>query len=231
MARALEVGAVQWLAANAEDVKEAEANGMRPAMLDRLRLTEQRVADIVAAVRQVIALPDPIGRVTKMETRPNGLQIGRKTVPLGVIAIIYEARPNVTVDAAALCLKSGNVCILRGGKEAIRSNTPRGGADAPARWSPWDCRRTASVSCRTRAARAQTRLMHLNGYVDVLIPRGGAGLIRAVARAGERAGHPDGRGRVPHLCGFGSRTSTWRRRFCTTRNARARRCATRWNAC
>ena len=118
IARALEVGAPQWL----EDMKEAEANGMRPAMLDRLRLTEQRVADIVAAVRQVIALPDPVGRVTKMETRPNGLQIGRKTVPLGVIAIIYEARPNVTVDAAALCLKSGNVCILRGGKESIRSN-------------------------------------------------------------------------------------------------------------
>ena len=121
IARALEVGAPQWLAANAEDMKEAEANGMRPAMLDRLRLTEQRVADIVAAVRQVIALPDPVGRVTKMETRPNGLQIGRKTVPLGVIAIIYEARPNVTVDAAALCLKSGNVCILRGGADARRA--------------------------------------------------------------------------------------------------------------
>ena len=105
IARALEVGAPQWLAANAEDMKEAEANGMRPAMLDRLRLTEQRVADIVAAVRQVIALPDPVGRVTKMETRPNGLQIGRKTVPLGVIAIIYEARPNVTVDAAVLCFQ------------------------------------------------------------------------------------------------------------------------------
>ena len=181
VARALEVGAVQWLAANAEDVKEAEANGMRPAMLDRLRLTEQRVADIVAAVRQVIALPDPVGRVTKMETRPNGLQIGRKTVPLGVIAIIYEARPNVTVDAAALCLKSGNVCILRGGKEAIRSNRcaaalMRGALESVG--LPEDCISLVQDTSHESA----NELMHLNGYVDVLIPRGGAGLIRAVAR-------------------------------------------------
>ena len=111
----------EWLSANAEDVAEAREAGMRPAMLDRLTLTPQRVADIVDGVRQVAALPDPIGQVTKMETRPNGLIIGRRRVPLGVIAIIFEARPNVTVDAAALCLKSGNVCILRGGKEAFRS--------------------------------------------------------------------------------------------------------------
>ena len=181
IARALEVGAPQWLAANAEDMKEAEANGMRPAMLDRLRLTEQRVADIVAAVRQVIALPDPVGRVTKMETRPNGLQIGRKTVPLGVIAIIYEARPNVTVDAAALCLKSGNVCILRGGKESIRSNRcaaalMRGALESVG--LPEDCISLVQDTSRESA----NELMHLNGYVDVLIPRGGAGLIRAVAR-------------------------------------------------
>ena len=180
IARALEVGAPQWLAANAEDMKEAEANGMRPAMLDRLRLTEQRVADIVAAVRQVIALPDPVGRVTKMETRPNGLQIGRKTVPLGVIAIIYEARPNVTVDAAALCLKSGNVCILRGGKESIRSNRcaaalMRGALESVG--LPEDCISLVQDTSRESA----NELMHLNGYVDVLIPRGGAGLIRAVA--------------------------------------------------
>ena len=168
IARALEVGAPQWLAANAEDMKEAEANGMRPAMLDRLRLTEQRVADIVAAVRQVIALPDPVGRVTKMETRPNGLQIGRKTVPLGVIAIIYEARPNVTVDAAALCLKSGNVCILRGGKESIRSNRcaaalMRGALESVG--LPEDCISLVQDTSRESA----NELMHLNGYVDVLI--------------------------------------------------------------
>ena len=122
IASMLEARSAQWLAANAEDVAQAEQDGMRPAMIDRLRLTQARIDGIVAAVRQVIALPDPIGHVTNMETRPNGLQIGRKSVPLGVVAIIYEARPNVTVDAAALCLKSGNVCILRGGKEAIRSN-------------------------------------------------------------------------------------------------------------
>ena len=112
----------EWLAANAQDVQAAKAVGMRPAMLDRLTLTPERIAGIVDGVRQIIALPDPIGQVTKMETRPNGLIIGRRRVPLGVIAIIFEARPNVTVDAAALCLKSGNVCILRGGKEAIHSN-------------------------------------------------------------------------------------------------------------
>ena len=112
----------QWLEANAQDVAAAKEAGIRPAMLDRLTLTPERIAGIVEGVRQVAALPDPIGRVDKMETRPNGLIIGRRRVPLGVIAIIFEARPNVTVDAAALCLKSGNACILRGGKEAIRSN-------------------------------------------------------------------------------------------------------------
>ena len=112
----------EWLAANAQDIAAAKESGMRPAMLDRLSLTPERIAGIVEGVRQVAALPDPIGRVDKMETRPNGLITGRRRVPLGVIAIIFEARPNVTVDAAALCLKSGNVCILRGGKEAFRSN-------------------------------------------------------------------------------------------------------------
>ncbi len=180
VARALEAGAAQWLAANAEDVKEAEANGMRAAMLDRLRLTEKRVTEIVAAVRQVIALPDPVGCVTRMETRPNGLKIGRKSVPLGVIAMIYEARPNVTVDAAALCLKSGNACILRGGKEAIHSNRCAVALMRGALASvglPEDCVSLVQDTSRESA----NELMHLNEYVDVLIPRGGAGLIRAVA--------------------------------------------------
>ena len=105
----------EWLSANAEDVAAAKAAGMRSAMLDRLTLTPDRIAGIVEGVRQVIALPDPIGRADRTETRPNGLIISRRRVPLGVIAIIFEARPNVTVDAAALCLKSGNVCILRSG--------------------------------------------------------------------------------------------------------------------
>ena len=154
---------------------------MRPAMLDRLTLTPERVAGIVDGVRQVAALPDPIGRVDKMETRPNGLIIGRRRVPLGVIAIIFEARPNVTVDAAALCLKSGNVCILRGGKEAIRSNRCVAELMRQALRSvglPEDCISLVQDTSHETA----NELMHLDGYVDVLIPRGGAGLIRAVAK-------------------------------------------------
>ena len=170
-----------WLAANAKDVAAAKEAGMRPAMLDRLTLTPERIAGIVEGVRQVASLPDPIGRVDKMETRPNGLIIGRRRVPLGVIAIIFEARPNVTVDAAALCLKSGNVCILRGGKEAIRSN--RCAAELMRRaleeaGLPADCISLVQDTSHETA----NALMHLDGYVDVLIPRGGAGLIRAVAR-------------------------------------------------
>ena len=170
-----------WLAANAEDVAAAKEAGMRPAMLDRLTLTPDRVADIVDGVRQVMALPDPIGQITKMETRPNGLIIGRRRVPLGVIAIIFEARPNVTVDAAALCLKSGNVCILRGGKEAIRSNRCVTALMREALRSaglPEDCISLVQDTSHETA----NELMHLDGYVDVLIPRGGAGLIRAVAK-------------------------------------------------
>ena len=171
----------EWLEANAADIAAAKENGMRPAMLDRLTLTPERVAGIVDAVRQVIALPDPIGRVTKMETRPNGLIIGRRTVPLGVIAIIFEARPNGTVDAAALCLKSGNVCILRGGKEAFRSNMAVTKLMREALVSvglPEDCISLVQDTSRETA----NELMHLDRYVDVLIPRGGAGLIRTVAK-------------------------------------------------
>ena len=171
----------EWLSANAEDAAAAKAAGMRPAMLDRLLLTGERIAGIVEGVRQVMALPDPIGKVDKMETRPNGLIIGRRRVPLGVVAIIYEARPNVTVDAAALCLKSGNVCILRGGKEAIRSNRKAVELMRAALASaglPEDCVSLVQDTSHETA----NELMHLDGYVDVLIPRGGAGLIRTVAK-------------------------------------------------
>lgn len=171
----------EWLAANAKDVAAAKDAGMRPALLDRLTLTPERVDGIKDGIRQIIALPDPIGRVDKMETRPNGLIIGKKRVPLGVIAIIFEARPNVTVDAAALCLKSGNVCILRGGKEAIHSNRCAVGLMREALIQtglPEDCISLVQDTSRESA----NELMHLNGYVDVLIPRGGAGLIRAVAK-------------------------------------------------
>lgn len=171
----------EWLSANAEDVAAAKEAGMRSAMLDRLTLTPSRIAGIVDGVRQVIALPDPIGTADKTETRPNGLIISRRRVPLGVIAIIFEARPNVTVDAAALCLKSGNACILRGGKEAIRSNRCVTALMREALASvglPEDC-----ISLVRDTSRETAReLMHLDGYVDVLIPRGGAELIRTVAK-------------------------------------------------
>lgn len=171
----------EWLAANEKDMEVARENGMRPAMMDRLKLTPARIEGIVDGVRQVKALPDPIGKMDKLEVRPNGLQIGKRRVPLGVIAIIYEARPNVTVDAAALCLKSGNVCILRGGKEAFHSNRAAVAIMQDALESaglPRDC---VSLVQDTSRESAQ-ELMHLNAYVDVLIPRGGAGLIRTVAK-------------------------------------------------
>ena len=116
IAAALEARKDEILQANAADMAAAKEAGMRPSLLDRLALDEKRIAGIVDGVRQVAALPDPIGTVTKMYNRPNGLTIGKRRVPLGVIGIIYEARPNVTVDAAALCLKAGNAVILRGGK-------------------------------------------------------------------------------------------------------------------
>ena len=167
------------LAANAEDMDAARAAGMRPAMLDRLLLDAGRIAGVAAGVRQVAALDDPVGRMVEMSTRPNGLQIGKRTVPLGVIGMIYEARPNVTVDAAVLCLKAGNAVILRGGKEAFRTNCAltelmRGAIEAAG--LPADAVSLVQDTSRASA----TELMGLRGYLDVLIPRGGAGLIRSV---------------------------------------------------
>ena len=167
------------LAANEEDLSAARESGMIPALLDRLTLTPQRIEGMVEGVRQVAALPDPIGQVTKMERRPNGLIIGRRRVPLGVVGIIYEARPNVTVDAAALCLKSGNAVILRGGKEAICSNLTLADIMRDALESvglPRDCVSLVGDTSRESAY----ELMNLTGYLDVLIPRGGKGLIRSV---------------------------------------------------
>ncbi len=169
------------LEANALDLSAAQAAGTRPALLDRLALTPERVAGMAQGARQIAALPDPTGTADRSFTRPNGLRVSRRRVPLGVVGIIYEARPNVTVDAAALCLKSGNACILRGGKEAFRSNRAevelmRGALEAAG--LPRDC---VSLVQDTSRASAQ-ELMHLDQYLDVLIPRGGAGLIRAVAK-------------------------------------------------
>jgi glutamate-5-semialdehyde dehydrogenase len=167
------------LDANAADLEAARAANMRPALLDRLSLDAARIDGIVEGVLQVAALPDPIGEVTKMSTRPNGLTIGKRRVPLGVIGIIYEARPNVTVDAAALCLKSGNAVILRGGKEAYQSNHAFVSIMRDALEQaglPRDC--VALVTDTSRESAVE--LMNLTAYLDVLIPRGGAGLIRSV---------------------------------------------------
>ena len=179
IARALKERESAILAENQKDLAAARESGMKASLLDRLALSPQRIDGIVEGVRQVAALPDPIGCVTRMEKRPNGLVIGKRRVPLGVIGIIYEARPNVTVDAAALCLKSGNAVILRGGKEAFRSNKAfvavmRDALEAAG--LPRDC--VALVEDTSRASAQE--LMGLTGYLDVLIPRGGAGLIRTV---------------------------------------------------
>ncbi len=179
IAAALKEHEAHILAENEADLAAAQAAGMSASLLDRLALSPVRIDGIVEGVRQVAALPDPIGSVTKQGLRPNGLTIGKRRVPLGVIGIIYEARPNVTVDAAALCLKSGNAVILRGGKEAFRSNRAfvtamRGALESAG--LPADC--VALVEDTTRASAHE--LMGLTGYLDVLIPRGGAGLIRSV---------------------------------------------------
>lgn len=180
MADALDADAPAILAANAEDLRAAEAKGIAGAMLDRLKLDPARLAAIANAVREVAELPDPVGQVTRRETRPNGLSIERVRVPLGVIAMIYEARPNVTADAAALCLKAGNGVLLRGGSEAIRSNSAIAaslgrallahGIPAAALTLVEDLRRETMVE-----------LLQLNDIVDLAIPRGGEGLIRFVA--------------------------------------------------
>ncbi len=181
IASILEERAEEWLAANREDTDAAKAAGISPALLDRLTLTPARIAGIAAAVREAAVLPDPVGQVTKETVRPNGLSIRQVRVPMGVIAIIFEARPNVTVDAAVLCLKAGSACILRGGKEAIRSNRKAVELMREAVASaglPEDCVSLVQSTDRETAR----ELMHLEKYVDVLIPRGGPGLIRSVAR-------------------------------------------------
>lgn len=167
------------LEANTRDIANGEQAGMSAALLDRLRLSQARIAGMAQGVRDIIALADPVGRVLAGGNRPNGLQIVKVAVPLGVVAVIFEARPNVTADAAALCLKSGNAVILRGGKEAIHSNRAIAGIMRRALEKaelPQDCIQLVEDTSRDSA----NELMRLNDYVDVLIPRGGSGLIRAV---------------------------------------------------
>ncbi len=177
MATALEEGAAEILAANAVDVENAKEH-LSPVMIDRLRLDEKRIKGIAQGIREVVALPDPVGGVLKKTTLPNGLEVTKKRVPLGVIGIIYESRPNVTADAGALCFKSGNACVLRGGKEAYHSSAAiiqimknalvKEGLNG-------NCINLVEDTSRQSA----TVLMTATGYIDALIPRGGAGLIRA----------------------------------------------------
>ena len=179
IAAALGQGAGEILAANRADLDAARGSGMAPAMLDRLALDEKRVQSIATGVEEIIALPDPVGRTDAGWTRPNGLSITRVRVPLGVVGIIYEARPNVTADAAALCLKSGNACILRGGKEAVKTNIAMAGVMRQALEKagfPADAVQLVEDTSRETSR----QMMRANGLIDVLIPRGGAGLIRAV---------------------------------------------------
>lgn len=181
MAAALEAQQAEILSANEHDMTAAAAKGMKSSMLDRLKLTAERISGMADGLRQVAGLADPVGNVIDGKTLPNGLHITKIRVPLGVIGIIYEARPNVTADAAGLCLKSGNAVILKGGSEAMESNKTVAailaqaaeGADIPA----------GSIQfIDTSDRQAVQDLIHMNGLVDVVIPRGGAGLIQAVVR-------------------------------------------------
>lgn len=179
VAQALLDGEAEILAANQEDILHAVENGMSQALLDRLELTSNRIQSMADGLLEVVALEDPVGEVLSMKQRPNGLMIGKKRVPLGVVGMIYEARPNVTADAFGLCFKTGNAVILKGGSDAIESNK------AIVRWMQAGLRDAGVpvtvVQLIEDTDREVTRqFMRLNDYVDVLIPRGGAGLIRTV---------------------------------------------------
>lgn len=180
MADALEANADAILAANERDLAAARAAGRREALLDRLALSPARIAGMAGGLRKVAALPDPVGGADYAVRRPNGLSIEKRRVPIGVVGIIYEARPNVTTDAAGLCLKSANACLLRGGSEAIHTNSAVVDclSAAAAAFVPADAVQLVRDTSRETAA----EMMRLNGYLDVLIPRGGAGLIRSVVQ-------------------------------------------------
>ncbi len=167
------------IAANQKDMENGKKNGMPEALLDRLKIDDTRIAQMAEGIRQIAGLDDPVGEVISMKKRPNGLMIGLKRVPLGVVGIIYESRPNVTADAFGLCFKTGNVVILRGGKDAIHSNQAIVDCIKEALLKQGLTENAISLITDISHETAQ-KFMNMNGYVDVLIPRGGAGLIRAV---------------------------------------------------
>jgi glutamate-5-semialdehyde dehydrogenase len=180
MAQRLGTSTDQLRAANEQDMKAGEADGLSKAMLDRLLLTGARIQEMVASLQAVIDLPDPVGRVRSAWRRPNGLQINRVTVPIGAIGVIYESRPNVTVEAASLCLKAGNAVLLRGGSEAIHSNTALAqllAESCAAAGLPADCVQFIDVTDRA----AVMAMLRMDQYLDLIVPRGGESLIRSVA--------------------------------------------------
>ncbi len=180
MAAALEAKASFLIEENANDLEAGRDKGLAMPLLERLTLTPKRIAEMVAGIREVVALPDPVGEILRMTRRPNGMQVGQMRVPIGVIGIIYESRPNVTADTAALCIKSGNGVILRGGSEAIASNKAiasvleRSGCEA-------GLPPHAITLIETTDRQAIFELLELSDLIDLIIPRGGEGLIRTVA--------------------------------------------------
>ncbi len=180
MAAALEAAQAELQKENEKDLQAAREKGMAAAMVDRLALTPERIKAMADGLREVAALPDPVGEVTGMWLRPNGIQVGRRRIPLGVIGIIYESRPNVTADAAGLCLKSGNAVVLRGGSEAIHSNTAIGKILQQV-MAEMGLPEAALQVVTTSDRNAVTELLKLEEQIDLIIPRGGEGLIRFVA--------------------------------------------------
>jgi len=181
IARHLEASRSALIKANATDLATAQANGLEAALLDRLELTDARINDMLEGLEQVAALADPIGGLSDMCSRPSGIQVGKMRVPLGVIGIIYESRPNVTVEAASLCLKSGNAVILRGGSEAIHSNQAIS-ACIQAGLAEIGLPQTAVQVVETTDREAVGQLITMPEFVDVIVPRGGKGLIERISR-------------------------------------------------
>jgi len=181
MAEAIRAQRDTLLAANARDLDAARAAGLEPALLDRLTLTAKGVESMAAGIEQVAALPDPVGEITDVRRRPTGIEVGKMRVPLGVVGIIYEARPNVTADAAALCLKSGNAAILRGGKEALHCNQAVA-ACVRAGLTAAGLPETVVQVVGTTDREAVGQLITMPEYVDVIVPRGGKGLIERISK-------------------------------------------------
>jgi len=180
IAEAIESRREELLAANKKDMDAGEKNGLDEALLDRLALNDERITGMAEGIRQIVALPDPVGEITDLNYRPSGIQVGKMRVPLGVIGIIYESRPNVTADAAALCLKSGNAAILRGGSEALHSNQAIAKCIHDGLEKAGLAKATVQVIETTDRA-AVGELITMKDYVDVIVPRGGKGLIERIS--------------------------------------------------